>query len=82
MSRVLFVDLIDTTASVRDPSCLLCFPFHVCFFCFLCCLAARSRAEVRISLRLYLFFSIILLIYSWISCAAEQALIMDLLILA
>ena len=69
----LFVDLIDTTASVRDPSCLLCFHF---MFGFLFCFAARSRAEVRISLpSLSSFFPILFTHLFLDSCAAEQALI-------
>lgn len=70
MSRVLFlfaffVDLIDTTASVRDPSCLLCFLF---MFAFLFPLLSRSSEPGRSAhLSPYLisfFFDIFLLIYS------------------
>lgn len=39
-----FVDLIDTTASVRDPSCLLCFLF---MFAFLFPLLSRSSEPGR-----------------------------------
>jgi hypothetical protein len=66
-------DLIDTIASVRNPSCLFLFflcsllPFYwFCLFGSLIC--SSEPAEVRISL-----VSALCVIYSWFYRAAEQA---------
>jgi hypothetical protein len=54
-----FVDLIDTTASVRDPSCLLCFHFYVCFFVLFSQLGAGQKCASLSRLCLFFFFDII-----------------------